>query len=367
MKKTSPIAALLAVSLCTLGCGRAEEWDVAKPGRTFHFPDDHFAHDRFKTEWWYYTGHLGAASGERFGYQVTFFRRGVDEADAAPDASAWAVRHLYAAHVAVCDEKRETFTFAEKVGRAALGRAGAAADRYLVWLDDWRAAGLGRVHHVTGGDERYRVDLALTPEKPPAVHGQGGVSQKGDGIGRASHYYSMTRLRTEGVLAVDGNPLAVTGLSWMDHEFGSNQLADDQVGWDWFSVQLDDGADLMVYRMRKQDGSVDRNSSGSFVAPDGAVIPLSLDDVSVEAKGTWKSPRSGATYPSGWRVAVAKRGLDLAIEPVLADQELDAKKSTGIVYWEGAVRITGTSAGKPVRGQGYVELVGYAAPFREKI
>jgi predicted secreted hydrolase len=351
------------------GCGRADEWEIAKPGRALRFPEDHFAHERFKTEWWYYTGHVEAASGERFGWQVTFFRHGLDEgeAGASGEGSPWAAGHLYAAHVAVCDESRGRFAFAEKIGRSALGRAGAASDRQLAWIDDWRAAGLGRVQHVAGGDDRYRVDFALQPEKPPVVHGRDGVSVKGDGPGRASFYYSMTRLSTEGVLVVDGKPLAVTGLAWMDHEWGSNQLNPDEVGWDWFSVQLDDGSDLMLYRLRKSDGSVDRNSSGSWVAADGAATPLSRDDAVVEATGTWKSPACGATYPSGWRVAVPSRGLELAIEPIRRDAELDTRKSTGIVYWEGPVRITGTRSGAAVRGQGYVELVGYAAPFREKI
>ncbi len=372
IERTSATIAALAL-LAATGCSQAEEFEIAKPGRAFRFPEDHFSHDRFKTEWWYYTGHLETASGERFGYQVTFFRRSVEgevdspRASVSAEQSAWAVRNLYAGHVAVCDEPRGRFAFAEKVGRAALGRAGAANDRFLVWIDDWRVAGLGSIHHVTGGDDRYRVDLALTPQKPPVVHGSDGVSRKGDGPSQASHYVSMTRLETEGILVVEGKPLAVTGLSWMDHEFGSNQLAEDHVGWDWFSVQLEDGTELMAYRMRRSDGSVDRNSSASFVDRNAALTPLACDDVTVEARGSWKSPRSGATYPSKWRIAVERVGLDLTLEPVLADQEIDARSSTGTIYWEGAVRVSGAASGKPVRGRGYVELVGYAAPFREKI
>ncbi|MGH7228322.1 MAG: lipocalin-like domain-containing protein, partial [Nitrospiraceae bacterium] len=215
---------------------------LASPGYTYRFPHDHGSHDEFRTEWWYYTGHLSTDSGRRFGYQLTFFRRGLDQEQVRANPSRWAIRHLYLAHFALSDLDKRRFRYAEKASRAGLGKAGAEAGRLRVWIDRWlteETSAQRDAHHLKASAEDFLIDLTLAPEKPPVVHGERGVSRKGDAPGQASHYYSLTRLGTTGALSIQGEPQAVTGLSWMDHEFGSADLAEDLVGWDWFSIQLD--------------------------------------------------------------------------------------------------------------------------------
>jgi predicted secreted hydrolase len=215
------------------------------------------------------------------------------------------------------------------------------------------------------GAEPFSIALDLTPVKPPAIHGDGGVSQKTEGEGNASHYYSLTRLTTRGTLVVGRDSLAVSGQSWMDHEYGSGRLADTHAGWDWFSVQLDDGRELMLYRLRMKDGSPEPLSAGTVVAIDGRTRHLSLTDFDIVASGRWRSPETGADYPNGWRVRVPSEGLDLALEPTVRDQEVLARAMGGIAYWEGSCRVRGSSRGRPVTGRAYVELTGYgrAPPF----
>lgn len=342
----------------------------AEPGYQYRFPHDHGAHDNFRTEWWYYTGHLTAEDGRRFGYQVTFFRRGVEPERVGSNPSRWAIRQLYLAHVALSDLDRQRFHYAEKISRSGLGKAGADAGHLRVWIDRWsaEAAAAPREHHrlQAAGDE-FSLDLAVTPEKPPVVHGQRGVSRKGNDPAHASHYYSFTRLATAGTLTVDGQRLSVQGTSWMDHEFGSGDLGDDLSGWDWFSVQLDNRTELMLYRLRRSDGTVTPVSSGTIILPDGRTRYLSATDVQVETYEYWSSGRSGARYPSRWRLVVPSLALSLDIRPLLPDQELVTSHSTRVTYWEGAVQVTGQLKSAPVSGQGYVELTGYAKAMRKRL
>ena len=333
----------------------------------FTFPRDHAAHDAFASEWWYYTGHLRAADGRSFGYELTFFRVGMRPGERAPrpGESRWRGNELYPAHFALTDENGHAFAFAERFARDALG-AGFASERKLdVRADGWTLTGPApfRLHAAADlgaalGD--VALDLVETAEKPPAVHGRDGISKKGACAFCASHYYSLTRLRTSGTLVVRGARLAVTGLSWMDHEFGSDELQPDQRGWDWFSIQLADGRDLMLYRLRRTDGTIVPESSGSLIDRAGRVRALARSAFAVEATGTWTSPRSGATYPSGWRVRVPSAGIDIVLAPVLADQEL-AGLIGGVTYWEGAVDVRDEASARPL-GAGYVELTGYARP-----
>jgi len=348
----------------------SERFRAALPGYAYAFPRDHGSHDEFRTEWWYYTGHVIARNGRRFGYQLTFFRRRMDPERVGSNPSRWALHQLYLAHFAITDVDRSRFQFAEKLSRAGLGKAGADTGRLHVWIDHWSAeasADAPSHHHLRASTPEFAVDLTLTPAKPAVVHGQDGLSRKGAQPGQASHYYSLTRLGTEGSVTIQGEPFAVTGTSWMDHEFGSGDLGKDQVGWDWFSVQLDNDTELMLYRLRRTDGSVEPMSSGTWVPAHGRAQALTVDDVHVEARGTWTSRASGARYPSGWRVTVPQFGLALDLAPLLADQELITRRSTQITYWEGAVRARGTLHGTSVTGQGYVELIGYAERFRQRL
>lgn len=335
---------------------------LAVPPWTFQFPQDHAAHPEFRTEWWYYTGHLRA--GERtFGYEVTFFRVALPGTGGA-SASAWRTRHVIFRHAALTDDGARRFRSDDRAERAALDLAGADSTRYLVWLgDDY--AGLDadrRTHRVVAKASDFALDLRLEPKKPPVLHGANGVSQKSAGEGNASHYYSLTRLDTRGRLVRDGDTLSVTGQSWMDHEFSSGRMSETLAGWDWFSVQLDDGRELMLYQMREKQGGVGPFSSGTLVEADGRTRHLAREAFEVRPLGQWKSPHTGGTYPSGWRVRLPGEELELTLTPTLADQELVAETMRGIAYWEGRVRIAGTQRQKPLSGEGYVELTGYSGP-----
>lgn len=324
--------------------------------RDFHFPADHGPHPEFRTEWWYYTGNLATAEGRRFGFQLTFFRSAL--APSAPErASAWATRQAWLAHFTVSDVDGKTFHSFERWSRGAVGLAGAQAEPFRVWVKNWTAAGAPvfpmRLRAVEG---ETAIDLVLQEGKPPVLQGERGLSRKGSEPGNASYYYSLTRMPTAGTVRVNGQSFQVTGASWMDREWSTSSLGRDQAGWDWLALQLSDGWDAMLYRLRRADGAADPASSGTLIAPDGTSRPLHLADFQLEASGEWRSPRSGARYPARWRVRVPGEELDLDVRPLLADQELDVS----FRYWEGAVGIAGTHHGKPVRGRGYVELTGYA-------
>jgi len=333
---------------------------LALPGRTFSFPVDHFSHPDFRTEWWYYTGHLTSASGKQYGYQVTFFRFGLRDRQQESKEHPIIFTDLYMAHFALSDIGAKKFLFRERVNRGYGDKAGAATDRYLVWNEDWKVTGDERNHTIQVSDRGTTLKLRLRSLKAPVLHGDKGHSQKGEGEGRASYYYSFTRMRTEGELTIDGKTEKIEGLAWMDHEFGSNQLREDQVGWDWFSIQLDDNTELMLYLMRRKDGSVDPYSSGTLVRADDKTRHLKLSDYRVEALDRWKSPKSSAEYPMKWKVTVPSESIDLEIAPAFNEQELITLRSTRVTYWEGAVEVRGTARGKAVSGQGYVEMTGYA-------
>jgi predicted secreted hydrolase len=365
--RRAPLVELLFLLLVFFVVAEAREYRRALPGYRFEFPRDHFSHPDFKTEWWYYTGHLDTADGERYGYQVTFFRVGTDGGSPATNPSRWTVRDLFLAHFAISDLGRRRFHFTDRLNRGALEAAGASTTALKVWNGDWRLEADGETHRLRAKDDRYAVDLTLIPAKPPAIHGHGGVSQKGEGAGYASHYYSLTRLTTTGTMGISGRTVRVSGWSWMDHEFGSSQLHEEHEGWDWFGLQLDNRVELMFYVMRRSGGRPDRQSSGTLIPPDGTSVPLTVAQVDIHPTGTWTSPRTGATYPSGWDIRIPDHGLALMVTPSFPDQELDTRRSTQVIYWEGSVHVRGTYAGQPVAGHGYVELTGYAGRFNKRI
>lgn len=338
----------------------AAEFRPALPGYQYRFPQDHGTHDDFQTEWWYYTGHLRAANGKTFGYQLTFFRRAAAPETAARNPSRWTIRHLYFAHFAVTDEGGRRFHFSEKIARAGIGKAGAEAGRLAVWIEDWLVRADGEAHVLQAQAEGIALRLRLTPEKPPVIHGADGVSRKGAGPGESSHYYSFTRMRTDGTLTLGGTSLPVAGLSWMDHEFGSNQLGSEQVGWDWFSLQLADATELMVYQIRRRDGSVEPASGGTWVRADGAAVPLSRNAIVIDVLEHWQSRQSRGRYPGRWRISVPSVRLTVEVIPTVSDQELITRRSTQVTYWEGSVTVAGAREGRPVSGLGYAELTGYA-------
>lgn len=331
-------------------------WKEASPDRAVVLPADHASHPDYKLEWWYYTGNLDAASGQRFGYQLTFFRIGVDPAPASP--SRWAVRDLFMTHLALTDVTGRTYRFTERMNRAGPGWAGASPTAYRVWNEDWSASrGAGGVHHLAARSDAFGLDLSLDENRPAVLHGDHGYSRKGASPANASHYYSLTRMPTTGTITVAGRALAVTGQSWMDHEFGTSFLEPDQVGWDWFSIQLEDGRDLMIFQLRRKDGSIDPRSSGTLVERNGTAVPITLaSGFRLDPGRSWTSPASGARYPVAWTVHLPGAALELQVTAAVDDQELRAAQGSGITYWEGAIDVSG----RGVKGRGYLEMTGYA-------
>jgi predicted secreted hydrolase len=349
----TPIDATVAVreALASEGTGFAR----ALVPRPFSFPADHGPHPEFRTEWWYYTGNLQTATGRRFGFQLTFFRIALAP-DAVVRASAWATRQLYVAHFAITDVAGGGFHAFSRTNREALGLAGATASPYRVWVEGWSAEGDGSSATLRAAEGDVALDLELSSAKAPIAQGDRGLSRKGAEPGNASLYYSITRMPARGVIRVGGETHEVSGSAWMDREWSTSALAPGVEGWDWFALQLDDGRELMFYLLRRRDGAIDSFSAGTLIATDGTTQPLDASDVRVETLAHWTSPRSRVRYPGRWRLSVLPLDLRLELTPRLADQEL----LVGTRYWEGAVAVAGSDRGRPLMGQGYVELVGYA-------
>ncbi|HUP65659.1 MAG TPA: lipocalin-like domain-containing protein [Thermoanaerobaculia bacterium] len=341
----------------------AAEFRIAEPGWQFEFPRDHGSHEEFQTEWWYFTGHLEGSAGRKFGFELTFFRVGI-EPPSTPRTSSWDLHNLALAHFALTDITGRQFRFHEKLNRQSPFTAGSATGSLNVFNEGWTAMtqpdGSWRIRASTAGDG---IDLVLRATKPPAIHGTEGVSVKAATRGAASHYYSMPRLAAEGFVTAKGARIRCRGLVWMDHEYSTSILAPDQAGWDWFSLQLNDGNDLMLYQMRKKDGSIDSSSSGSYIDREGAVRHLAASDFSIRPNGSWRSEKSGGVYPMGWDIRVPSLDLALTVSEVMKDQELITTSSTGVTYWEGAVLTRGRSGPRNIEGQGYVEMTGYAGDF----
>jgi predicted secreted hydrolase len=370
------ISGLLFILLLTHAKVYAEDFKRALPGRTFSFPQDHFSHPEFKTEWWYYSGHLQSQTQDKrsFGYQLTFFRTALTK-ETKQQKSKWSIRDLYFAHLAITDESRGRFEYLEKISRGSLGEAGASPYKtsektFRTWIEDWSVEGKGpsmQNHSLQAGDKKFGLELMLTPEKNPVIHGQNGISQKAEGEGYASHYYSISRFKTEGRIFLQNKDVPVQGISWMDHEFGSSQLREYQVGWDWFSIQLENRMELMFYQIRHRDGKIDPYSSGTIIFPDGNYQHLPKKEFQIEVLDRWKSSKSGAFYPSKWRVKVPAHQIELTLSPTVKDQELITKESTRVTYWEGSVKVEGKYQGSAINGLGYAELTGYAEPFSKGI
>ncbi|MGP0566018.1 MULTISPECIES: lipocalin-like domain-containing protein [unclassified Nitrospina] len=332
-------------------------------GYAFSFPRDYYSHNNYQVEWWYFTGNLNDAAGREYGYQCSFFRvslAGMKALQQYQDTpSEWSNEHIYFAHMTVVDLKNGKFHFYERINRSGLGLAGAAEDRLEVWNENWKLTGAGNMRKLTAKEEGNGFDLQLAPEKAPVIHGTGDDKPKWDIPEKAPNYYSFTRLKTKGTVFIDGQPVEVTGTSWMDHVFAERLLVPKQAGWDWFSLKLDNGAEVMLFRIRLQDGKYDPRSGGTLVRADGTQVHLPSEKQSVDVLKTWTSPKSDVTYPAAWKIDLPERNIALKVIPDLAAQELFLLRSVSNSYWEGSVTVEGTYDGKSVRGKGYVGLVGY--------
>ncbi len=352
------IMAITLLAAPAAGAGEEPEWRQVTGPPELSLPRDHGAHFEYRTEWWYVTGLVADAQQRRYGFQITFFRQGIEPGDPGPGESGLRARQIVAAHLAIADISKQGFHHAERLRRAAGGLAGASQADLEVWLDDWRMVrGDDGVIAITARDpdQGIGLDLELRPQRELVRHGDRGYSRKGEAIGNASAYLSWTRLAVEGELSLADGRGAVSGAAWFDHEWGTSQLGGGVVGWDWFSLRLDDGRDVMLYRLRREDGGADPRSSGTVVEVDGAVSTLARDDAAIEVLEGWTSPATGASYPIRWRLRVPAHDIDLQIEALLAAAELDGSTTTGVVYWEGPVEAAGTQ-----HGEGYVEMTGYA-------
>jgi predicted secreted hydrolase len=320
----------------------------ALPGYVYHFPADYFEHPDFRTEWWYYTGNLVDASGHRFGFELVFFRQGEHRGESA-NPSVWRMDDAYLAHAALTDIDGKQFHYSERINRAGPGIAGASAAQSAVWNGNWRVNWNGTRQSLTALTDDFQFQLQAEPLKPLIINGIDGVSQKAEGAGNASHYISFPRLSVTGRLRTSGENHEVHGLAWMDHEWFTNQLDSAERGWDWFSVQLEDNTELMLFDLRRNDGTIDRHSSGTFVDAKGNAHHLTAAEFQLQPLAYW------GKYPVKWRIEVPSLKLKLECQAALQNQELATNDTK---YWEGAVTYTGSK-----KGSGYLEMTGYDKPI----
>jgi predicted secreted hydrolase len=350
------LAAGLMTALLIFRQPTPAHFQQAVPSEPISFPRDEAAHSTVRTEWWYYTGFLTGEDQQRYGFELVFFKAFVP-----PEVQiggilplAWVSNPLYFAHFAISDETTQKHLFFERTDFPKFWDASARSDRYEVDNGDWQAWGSLGEHHLRAAEGRYRLRLDLESNKPPAAHGPGGSGVIDMGQTGTSYYYSEPDLQGVGLLYVDGARQVVNATVWMDHQWGSWPIRGGFKGWDWFSLRLDDGTQIMLFDFRNEDGSVQSETSGgTWIATDGTTQHLAYADYTVEVLDWWTSSDTGATYPVKWHVAVPGHGVDATVAATFPEQEMDIK--LGPIYWEGTVTVGGT-----VTGVGYVEMTGYA-------
>jgi predicted secreted hydrolase len=336
----------------------AAQYRTAVPGYRFEFPRDYFDHPDFQTEWWYYTGNLKSANGHRFGFELTFFRQAVSRDPA--NTAVWDVRDIYLTHLALSDLDGRKFYHAERINRAGPGIAGVSASTARIWNGNWQIQWQGSDQNLQAIEKQFQLHLALHPEKPPVLHGENGLSQKSEGSGHASYYFSLTRLAANGQLDLNGEKFELSGLAWMDHEFFTHQLDQNQIGWDWLSLQLDDKTDLMLFRLRRENGSLDPFSAGTYIDAQGKSTHLRSTDFTLQPLDQlWTSPTTHASYPIAWKITIPKLDIELDARTPLTSQELTGKTKIAPSYWEGAITLEGRRGKIPLKGVGYLEMTGY--------
>ena len=357
------LAAALGAAAAAGEAEAAGEAGRVLPGYAYEFPRDHFAHPTFDSEWWYYTGNLFTAGGRHFGFELTFFRRAREIEAAEP--SAWDLDQVWLAHFTITDTREERFVVDERVNRSGPGVAGADPSKRRIWNGNWSIGWRPGDEHrptqvLTAMNREAILRLTLTPRKPVVIHGRDGVSRKvADDPQAVSHYFSFTRLAAAGTVSIGGDEFAVTGLAWMDHEFFSDYPLKDKVGWDWMSIQFEDGADLMLFGLRDASDGYGPDTTGTLVEADGGSRLIGWGGVRLRPGRRWRSEATGAEYPVEWEVAIPELGLRLDVRPRIDGQEAHTEGGLLPVYWEGAVLVSGEREGRPVSGVGYLEMTGY--------
>jgi predicted secreted hydrolase len=334
-----------------------DNFEKATGPQDFIFPEDLGAHPEYLTEWWYYTGNVFTQDGRHFGYQLTFFRRAISDEVEINRESEWSTNQIYLAHFAITDTKNNNHYVEDQISRGAAGLAGTKIDPWFsIWLKDWEIIQKDKdIFQLKAMSDKIELNLTLTDKKGFVFHGNNGLSQKGEEVGNASYYFSQTRLDTHGVVRIEDEKFNVSGLSWMDHEFGTSTLGENQIGWDWFSMQLDNEMEIMLFQIREEAGSISPLSSGTIINPDNSTKKISVEDFEIQVDKIWKNSDQ-VEYPNAWKITIPDLDINLEITPVIEDQEMDLF----FRYWEGAVWISGTVNGEVVSGYGYVELTGYA-------
>ncbi len=348
MKRLSVILFISFVYSLAFG---QEYKDIARD-YTLQFPRDFYYKKDYRVQWWYFTGHLFDEKGREFGYELTFFVVGVQK---KAYKSKFGLKNIYISHFALTDVAENTFYFSDNADSGAFDFAGAIDNQLNIWVGKNSVKGTMKEMHLSASDGDKAFDLTLIPTKPVVLHGENGYSRKSEESPLiASFYFSFTNLKTEGSLKIGNKIYRVKGKSWFDREISSRGLGQKQVGWNWFSIQLDNNREIMLYLLRNKDGSIDKNSSGTFVSNDGTYRHLSRDDFSITVLSHYRSKKTGARYPSQWVIKIPTEKIQLRLSPLIEDQELVTTRSTFNYYWEGACTVEGTA-----RGKAYIEMTGY--------
>jgi len=344
---------MICLITCSIDCGIAlcDDYERAIDMRAWSFPKDHGAHPNFKTEWWYFTGHLKSGT-KIYGFELTFFRFANRHLTGLE--SAWTPDQIYLTHFTITDESESKFYKYEKVNRHSFGLSGSSPNTLRVWNGSYGVELIGESIEIKASSPETKLELFLKQDSPIVLNGKEGLSPKGSKSGQASYYYTIPRLVGDGTLTLNGKSVTINNASvWMDHEFFTIHESEHQ-GWDWFAVQFEDKSSLMVYQLRDQNGNKTNFSSGTYLDKNGKKLILKADDLTLTPIEYWKSNKTGITYPITWNIKIPKLGIDIYTNPTLRNQELALAKLINLNYWEGRSTVTGTH-----KGQAYVELVGY--------
>ncbi len=350
MKKLSLISSIVIFLFCL--STEAQAWRDVSPGDTVILPKDLYLQNGYRIQWWYFTGHLYDDHGREFGYELTFFVVGVQT---KKYESKFGVNTIYMSHFAISDVEGKKYYYFGNTDSGAYGFSGAESSRLRVWIEHDELDGNLKWMHIVAHADEADLDLALKPKKPFVPNGKMGYSRKSEESPLiASLYFSCTDLETNGILKVGTALFPVTGKSWFDREISSKGLAENEAGWDWFALQLNGGREIMLYTIRKKDGSTDRYSSGTFVDAEGKFRHLAKDDYRIEVLRSYISKKTHIRYPAKWKIAIPTEKLQLVVTPLIEDQEFTGETMRGNSYWEGTCRVEGSA-----QGRAYVEMTGY--------